>query len=41
MEAFEELGVSGGTSAQHVVFERRAPAKAEPRRIAPSLHQAR
>lgn len=41
MEAFEELGVSGGTSAQHVVLERRPPAAAEPRRIAPSLHRAR
>jgi small-conductance mechanosensitive channel len=41
MEAFEELGVSGGTSTQHVVLERRPPAVVEPRRGAPSLHQAR
>ncbi len=41
MEAFAEMGVSGGTAAQHVVFERRPPAALEPRRIAPTLHQAR
>lgn len=41
MEAFEEVGVSGGALAQHAVLERRPPAAAQPRRIAPSLHQAR
>jgi small-conductance mechanosensitive channel len=41
MEAFEEMGVSGGTSAQHVLLERAPRAAEAPRRIAPSLHQAR
>lgn len=40
MEAFEEVGVSGGASAQHVVLEQRPPAAVQLRRIAPSLHQA-
>jgi small-conductance mechanosensitive channel len=38
MEAFDELGVSGRTSAQHIVFDRHAPAAADRPRIAPDLH---
>jgi small-conductance mechanosensitive channel len=40
MEAFDELGVSGGTSAQHLVLEREASNAGEARKEAPAMRPA-